>query len=244
MGPGTLNERGKLMTKNKVSSLFDTPVRMPNGLQWFGDELFVMDQLTDDVFVLDKNGRMQRIISTETENGSGITYGGGFLWTACNGTASARPFRPHDDHVSKVRKIDPATGETVDYFRTPDGGGIHGLEWDEGNIWLTAFNPKALILVDGNTYEVIHKFACDLNVLHGLALDGDGIWCSDRADKVIVKYEKITGLEMDRIHLPPDGPDPHGLTIKDGVLWYSDADFPVAEGMRGYPEIGVIVANG
>ena len=48
---------------------------------------------------------------------------------------------------------------------------------------------------------------------------------------------------MDRIHLPPDGPDPHGLTIKDGVLWYSDADFPVAEGMRGYPEIGVIVAN-
>ena len=60
---------------------------------------------------------------------------------------------------------------------------------------------------------------------------------------MIVKYEKTTGLEMDRIHLPPDGPDPHGLTIKDGVLWYSDADFPVAEGMRGYPEIGVIVAN-
>ena len=101
-----------------------------------------------------------------------------------------------------------------------------------------------MILVDGNTYEVIHKFPCDLNVLHGLALDGDGIWCSDRAAKVVVKYEKTTGLEMDRIDLPADGPDPHGLSIKDGVLWYSDADFPVAEGMRGYPEIGVIVANG
>jgi len=98
-------------------------------------------------------------------------------------------------------------------------------------------------LVDGNTYEVVHKFACDLNVLHGLALDGDGIWCSDGVDKVIVKYEKATGLEMDRINLPPDGPDPQGLTIKDGVIWYSDADFPVVEGMRGYPEIGVIMAN-
>ena len=175
------------MRVSEVSVFFDTQVRMPNGLQWFGDELFVMDQLTDDVFVLDEDGKIKRVISTETENGSGITYGGGFLWTACNGTASARPFRTHDDHVSKVRKIDPATGNTVDYFPTPDGGGIHGLEWDNGNIWLTAFNPRALILVDGETYEVIHKFPCDLNVLHGLALDGDGIWCSARAEKVVVK---------------------------------------------------------
>ena len=224
----------------EVSVFFDTQVRMPNGLQWFGDELFVMDQLTDDVFVLDEDGKIKRVISTETENGSGITYGGGFLWTACNGTASARPFRTHDDHVSKVRKIDPATGNTVDYFPTPDGGGIHGLEWDNGNIWLTAFNPRALILVDGETYEVIHKLPCALNVLHGLALDGDGIWCSDRAEKVVVKYDKTTGEEIDRLDLPGDGPDPHGLSIKDGVLWYSDADFPAAEGMRGYPEIGVI----
>ena len=228
------------MPVSEVSVFFDTQVRMPNGLQWFGDELFVMDQLTDDVFVLDEDGKIKRVISTETENGSGITYGGGFLWTACNGTASARPFRTHDDHVSKVRKIDPATGNTVDYFPTPDGGGIHGLEWDNGNIWLTAFNPRALILVDGETYEVIHKFPCDLNVLHGLALDGDGIWCSDRVEKVVVKYDKTTGEEIDRLDLPGDGPDPHGLSIKDGVLWYSDADFPAAEGMRGYPEIGVI----
>ena len=228
------------MPVSEVSVFFDTQVRMPNGLQWFGDELFVMDQLTDDVFVLDEDGHIKSVISTETENGSGITYGGGFLWTACNGTASARPFRTHDDHVSKVRKIDPATGNTVDYFPTPDGGGIHGLEWDNGNIWLTAFNPRALILVDGETYEVIHKFPCDLNVLHGLALDGDGIWCSDRAEKVVVKYDKTTGEEIDRLDLPGDGPDPHGLSIKDGVLWYSDADFPAAEGMRGYPEIGVI----
>jgi len=40
--------------------------------------------------------------------------------------------------------------------------------------------------------------------------------------------------------LPEDGPDPHGLSIREGVLWYSDADFPEAEGMRGYPEIGFI----
>ena len=76
---------------------FITPVRMPNGLQWDQDELFVMDQLTDDVFVLDDAGSVLRVITTETENGSGITVGGGFIWTASNGSASARPFRESDD---------------------------------------------------------------------------------------------------------------------------------------------------
>ena len=44
---------------------FITPVRMPNGLQWYEDELFVMDQLTDDVFVLDVDGSVLRIVTTE-----------------------------------------------------------------------------------------------------------------------------------------------------------------------------------
>ena len=46
---------------------FITPVRMPNGLQWDQDELFVMDQLTDDVFVLDDAGSVLRVVNTETE---------------------------------------------------------------------------------------------------------------------------------------------------------------------------------
>jgi hypothetical protein len=96
------------MMKASVKVLFKTPVRMPNGLQWFENELFVMDQLTDDIYVLGDNGEVIRIINTETENGSGIAVGGGFIWTACNGTASARPPRPTDNHISKVRKIDLA----------------------------------------------------------------------------------------------------------------------------------------
>ena len=225
---------------NKLFVPFISPVRMPNGLQWFDNELFVIDQLTDDVFVLDETGNVKRILRTETENGSGITVGGGFLWTACNGTATARPPRPHDDHVSKVRKLDPCTGDTIDFFLTPDGGGVHGIEWDNGNIWLTAFNPKSLILIDGDTYDVLQKIPCNLNVLHGLAKDDTGIWCADRAEKIIVKFDVSTGQELDRILLPQDGPDPHGLTIRNQQLWYSDANFPIADGMRGYPEIGII----
>ena len=42
---------------------------MSNRLQWFEDELFVMDQLIHDVFVIDQNGGLKRVIPTETENG-------------------------------------------------------------------------------------------------------------------------------------------------------------------------------
>ena len=95
--------------------------------------------------------------------------------------------------------------------------------------------------IDNIVYIHTDTQGSDLNVLQGMATDGDGIWCADRADKIVVKYEKSTGKEMERVELPEKGPDPHGLSIKDGVLWYSDADFPVAEGMRGYPEIGMVV---
>ena len=104
------------MTISKLFVPFRSFVRMPNGLQWFANELFVMDQLTDDVFVLDETGKVKRIIRTETENGSGVTVGGGFVWTACNGKTTARPPRPYDNHVSKVRKLDPRTGDTIDFF--------------------------------------------------------------------------------------------------------------------------------
>ena len=212
------------MDVKEVLVPFNTPVRMPNGLQWFNNELFVIDQLTDDIFVLDENGTVKRVIRTETENGSGITVGGGFIWTACNGTTTARPPRRHDDHISKVRKLDPYTGETVSYFLTPDGGGIHGIEWDNGNIWITAFKPKSLILVDGINHKIIQQFPCNLNVLHGLAVEGTGIWCADRAENLIVKFDMNTGNEIDQISIGQDGPDLHGLTIRGQELWYSDAD--------------------
>ena len=230
------------LKEEQLVSPFRSPARMPNGLQWVGNELFVMDQLTDDVFVLDHTGSVRRIILTDTVNGSGITVGGGFMWTASNASngASARPQRASDYNVANVRKIDLSTGETVGHFAIPDGGGVHGLGWDSGNIWVTLTQSRKLALIDGNTYEVLLEFSCNLNVLHGLAVDGEGIWCADRAEKKLVKYDRSSGDVMEEMQLPNSGPDPHGLSIKNGTLWYSDADFPIADGMRGYPEIGFI----
>ena len=167
----------------------------------------------------DESGALVRTIHTPTENGSGITVGGGFLWTASKGVTAARPFRATDTHMGWVLKLDLETGEMVDRFRTPDGGGIHGVEWDEGNIWVTQFNPKAIYLVDGENYSIVHQFPVELERLHGLARDGDGIWCGHTTDRVIARYHVESGEELDRITFGPDDAYPHGLSIRNGELW-------------------------
>ena len=223
---------------------FDIPCKYPNGLQWVGDELFVIDQELDDVHVLDGSGGLLRTIHTPTENGSGITVGGGFLWTASNGATRARPRRSTDTGLGWVLKLDPESGEMVDRFKTPDGGGIHGIEWDDGNIWVTSFSPKAITLVDGKDYGVIRSFPVELDRLHGLARDGEGIWCAHTTDRVIVRYDVESGRELDRIAFGENGPYPHGLSIRDGELWYCDANYGGGvhnATVRGWAEIGRIV---
>ena len=203
---------------------YDSPCRMPNGLQWFEDELFVMDQQSDQVYVMNTEGYVTRVMDTPTENGSGITVGGGYLWTASNGVTKFRDYRPTDTHIGWIYQLDLKTGAFVNRWRTPDGGGIHGLEWDDGKLWVTAFQPKAIHICDPfDNMKVIETFGVPTERLHGLARDGDGIWCAHTSDQIIVKYDVETGEEQDRIVFGEDSPAPHGLTIKDGELWYSDA---------------------
>ncbi len=196
----------------------------PNGLQWTDDGLWVVDQHRDDAYLVDETGEVIRKLGTPTENASGVTFGDGFLWTASNGTTVARPYRPTDTHEGCVLKLDPLTGALVERFPTPDGGGLHGIEWDDGLLWVTAFSPKALTLVDPDGFKVIRTLPVEMERLHGLARDGEGIWCAHTTDKVILKYHAETGEVMDRIDLPPDGPSPHGLSMRGGEMWYCDAN--------------------
>ena len=234
--------------KTMVGRTIPSPCEMPNGLQWFEDELFVMDQLTDNVYVIDETGEVLRTIYTATENGSGITVGGGHIWTGSNGTTVSRPYRSTDTHLGYVYKLDFNTGETVERFRTPDEGGIHGIEWDhdEGLLWLTAFNPKAIILVDpSDGFKVVHKFEVELERLHGLALEGDNaIWCAHTTDNVVALYDTDSGDELDRIAMGPNDPFIHGLSKRDDTLWFGDANFAGSHGtaVRGEPSIGTIAS--
>ena len=111
-------------------------------------------------------------------------------------------------------------------------------------MWVTAFNPKAIYLVDAlNGFKTVRRFEVELERLHGLARVGDGLWCAHTTDNVIVKYDIESGEEIDRIAMNPNDPFVHGLSIKDDVLWYADANFAGKNhtAIRGKPEIGRVV---
>ncbi|MCH8102918.1 MAG: hypothetical protein IIB28_07175, partial [Chloroflexi bacterium] len=116
------------MANGRLVEEFPTPVRGPNGLQWTDEGLWVMDQWTDDAYLLSEQGDVIKTFGTVTENASGVTFGDGALWTASNGVTQGRPYRSTDTHLGWVLKLDPGTGELIDRWRTPDGGGIHGIE--------------------------------------------------------------------------------------------------------------------
>ena len=227
----------------KAIKQIETPCDRPHGRPGRDDGLFVRDKQTDKADVVYETGAALRTIYTPTANGSGITVGGGYLWTASNGESASRPRRSTDTGLGYIYKLDLQTGEAVDRFRTPDGGGVHGIEWDNGNIWITAFNPLAIFLVDpSDGYRVVHKFEVDLPRLHGLARVSDGLWCAHTTDNVIVKYDVDSGEEKERITMDPGDAFIHGLSIKDGELWYGDANFAGKHNTatHGQPEIGVI----
>jgi hypothetical protein len=202
---------------------FPTPCKAPNGMQWTEEGLWVIDQILEDAYLLDGSGKILRKVPTVTENSSGVTVGGGYLWTASNGKTELRPFRPTDTHESWVLKLDSRTGELVARFPTLGGSRIHGIEWDDGLLWVTAFiDPQSLMLVDPNDYRGVRKFQVKMDRPHGLAGEGDGIWCAHTTDKVILKYDKNAGIVTDRIDLRKDSPAPHGLSIRRGELWCCD----------------------
>ena len=207
-----------------IKVVFQAPCRMPNGLQAGREGLWLIDQTEDDVYLVDPRGKVLRRLMTESGNSSGLTYGGGALWAALNGGPRNRAERPGDRHGDWVLKVSPRTGRTLAAFRLPGEGGVHGLEWVRGRVWVTRPGIKRITLFAARDFSVVNEIEVPYPRLHGLAWDGRGLWAAHTADRVIVRYDVKTARALDTIETPPPHPAPHGLTIWHGALWYADAD--------------------
>lgn len=209
-----------------VDVMFKAPEPYPNGIQFTEEGLWVMDQKSDRATLLDAgSGRPIRSVETESSNTSGLTWGDGALWLAANGASVHREARPTDapKGMGEILKVDSRTGRTLARYPLPGGGGVHGIEWDEGTLWLTTLKSKTLTRVDPADFRILHVIPVPLPRAHGLVREGEGIWCVHTSDRVIVKLDVRDGREMDRIALPAPYPEPHCLTARDGRLWYCDA---------------------
>jgi streptogramin lyase len=196
---------------------------MPNGLQAVEDGLWILDQ--EDPNKVHKvrwaDGSVLVELQTESLHGSGITYGDGALWIASTWGLT-------------TLKIDPKTGKTLATFETPGAGkprwgqprrdsGAHGLEWVNGKYWIAVPPSVTIYQIEPHTGKILHSIPAPGTRPHGIAWDNGFLWCVESNDRAIYKMDPKDGKLLARIPLRKEDPEPHGMTMWKGVVWYCDA---------------------
>jgi len=211
----------------RVEKLFQAPDVHPNALETADDGLWIGDQVSERVFRVDwKTGKLLHQVQTEAHNTSGLAVGGGYLWISCNGGVSnRRPARPTDKPIGEVLQADPKTGKTVKLWTLPWGNGIHGITYMQHShtLWATALSINALAEIDPKDFRILHLIPIHGNRAHGLDWDNGAIWCLFAADRLVHKLDPKTGKVLEVVKIADRDPDPHGMCIHDGHMYYCDA---------------------
>ena len=216
------------LVKTRVEKLYKIAgCTQPNDLQFVADGLWVLDQVDPNKAfkVRPEDGTILVTLQTESLHGSGITWGNGALWIGS--TKGTDPKAP-----PLTLKVDPKTGKTLKSWPTPGSGlygnvttpsGAHGMKWVDGKYWMAVPASGKLFLMEPESGEIVRSIPAPGVRTHGLAWDNGYLWCVESDGRVIYKLDPKDGATVARIQLTKDDPAPHGLDIKDGVLWYCDA---------------------
>ena len=212
----------------KVERLFKAPDIHPNALDAAPDGLWIGDQVSERVFKVDwQTGKVLHEVQTESHNTSGLAVGGGFLWLNANGGVSGRrPPRPTDKPFGEIVQADLKTGKTVKVY-DPPWGGVHGNVWNEQTqtLWTVALDINALAELDPkDNLRVLRIIPVKGDRPHGLDFDNGAIWCLFAGDRLAQKLDPRSGKVLEVVKLSPTSdPDPHGMCLHDGYMYYCDA---------------------
>jgi streptogramin lyase len=212
----------------KVERLFKAPDLHPNALEAAPDGLWIGDQVSERVFKVDwATGKVLHEVQTESHNTSGIAVGGGYLWLNANGGVSGRrPPRPTDRNFGEIVQADLKTGKTIKVY-DPPWGGVHGNVWVEQTktLWTVALNISALAELDPqDNLRVLRMIPVKGDRPHGLDWDNGAIWCLFAGDRLVQKLDPTSGKVLEIVKLSPTSdPDPHGMCIHGGYMYYCDA---------------------
>ena len=216
-------KRGLPIVVKRVEKAFRAPCKQPNALQAVADGLWILDQVDPNKAykVRYSDGAVLHEIQTESVHGSGITYGLGALWIGSTWGL-------------KTLKVDPKTGKTLASFDTHGAGmnkfgnptrpsGAHGLEWVGDKYWIAVPASGLIYQIEPETGAIVHSIPAPGWRTHGLAWDNGSLWCVETSERAIYKMDPTDGKLLAKIQLGEQDPEPHGLTLRDGVFWYSDA---------------------
>jgi hypothetical protein len=243
--PGSPHREEILSRKAKVVKVFKSPDEHPNALEATPNALWVGGQVSEIAYKVDwKTHKVLHQVQTESHNTSGMAVGGGYLWMSANGGVSnRRPARPTDFPYDEIVQCDLETGKTIRRYRPPWPGGSHGIVWVEqtNTLWVTAVGLRTVAELDTkDNFRILRMVPVQYNRVHGLDWDNGALWVMFSSDYVIHRIDANTGKVLEMVTLNKDDPDPHGMCLHDGHLYYCDAGFPVGSNVSNDPNSGWI----
>jgi len=104
----------------------------------------------------------------------------------------------------RIQKIDPATGDVLSTIPAPGGGGVSGLAWAEGTLWVGEYRERKIHQVDPQTGKVLRTIVSDRFVTGVTWMNGE-LWHAtwDEDDNEIRRLDPQTGKVLEQIDMPP-----------------------------------------
>jgi streptogramin lyase len=127
----------------EVRAVFPAPggsEGQPIGLGWDGEWLWLADShAPEKIWQIDTLGVAQGEIPAPGASPYGLAWAEGFIWVSDNNMSG----------VAYIYKLDPATGEILDSFPCPDGGGSpNGITHDGEYLWIAVNTTDTIYQVD------------------------------------------------------------------------------------------------
>jgi sugar lactone lactonase YvrE len=212
----------------------DSPtMRQPNAMQFTPQgTLLILDQVDPNkVFEVNAgDGKILRSVQTECIHGSGITLDGNGNWILTSTKGVGGP--------PSTLLTDPKTGKTIRKWVTPGWGyygavteakgspsGGHDVKWaGNGRYWMAVPASGRIFLMDEMSGKPVRSIPAPVLRTHGLVIDGDYLWSVASDYFQIHKISQKDGKIVGKIQMAKTDPAVHGLEMKDGVIWYCDAD--------------------
>ena len=119
----------------------------------------------------------------------------------------------------RIQKIDPNNGEVLATIPAP-GGGVSGLAWAEGTLWVGQYRDRKIVQIDPQTGAILRTIESNRFVTGVTWVDGElwhGAWQGDEAD--LNRIDPRTGEVLERLEMPP-GTGVSGLESDGGDQFF------------------------
>ena len=105
------------------------------------------------------------------------------------------------------------------------GTGAHGIQAQNGKLWIAVPPGRMIYRVDPVTWTVEHMFPTVGFRPHGIGIESEKathLWESDTNMGAFFKRDMVTGEIVDAILLPDGSPFPHGASVHNGYIYWVD----------------------